>query len=86
MERSNLTVRTFMSRFARLSLGFSKKLENLVAASAMYIAHYNFAWRTRFSDNSGKPGKLRPAAAIMVGVTNRLWNFDELYRAIIHYG
>jgi IS1 family transposase len=86
VERSNLTVRTFMRRFARLSLGFSKKLENLVAASAMYIAHYNFVWRTRYSDNSGKPGKLRPTAAMMAGVTNRLWNFDEFYRVVFHYG
>ena len=83
VERSNLTVRTFMRRFARLSLGFSKKLENLVAASAMYIAHYNFVWRTR---HSGKSGKLRPTAAMMAGLTTRLWNFDELYRAVIHYG
>ena len=86
VERNNLTTRTFMRRFARLSLGFSKKLENLVSASAMYVAHYNFVWRTRYSDNSGKPGKLRPTAALMAGVTDRIWNFDELYRVIIHYG
>ncbi|MEX2092742.1 MAG: hypothetical protein WD971_08705, partial [Pirellulales bacterium] len=29
VERNNLTTRTFMKRFARLSLGFSKKRENL---------------------------------------------------------
>jgi len=30
VERHNLTIRTLMKRFTRLSLGFSKKLENLV--------------------------------------------------------
>ena len=33
VERNNLTIRTFMKRFTRLSLGFSKKLENLAAAT-----------------------------------------------------
>ena len=42
MERSNLTIRTFMKRFTRLSLGVSKKLENLAAAVALHVAHYNF--------------------------------------------
>ena len=32
VERHNLTIRTLMKRFTRLSLGFSKKLENLEAA------------------------------------------------------
>ncbi len=31
VERNNLTVRTFLKRFNRLTLGFSKKLENLEA-------------------------------------------------------
>src|SRR5262249_54802539 len=31
-ERNNLTIRTFMKRFTRLALGFSRKLENLEAA------------------------------------------------------
>lgn len=86
VERSNLTIRTFMRRFARLSLGFSKKLENLEAAAAIYIAHYNFVWRTRHNDQSGHPGKLRPTAAMMAGITNRLWNFDDFYRQVQYYG
>ncbi len=86
VERSNLTIRTFMRRFARLSLGFSKKLENLEAAAAIYIAHYNFVWRTRHTDQSGCPGKLRPTAAMMAGVTSRLWNFDDFYREVSYYG
>ena len=42
VERNNLTIRTFMKRFARLALGFSKKLENLAAATAIHVAVYNF--------------------------------------------
>src|SRR6476620_9363898 len=41
VERNNLTIRTFMKRFARPSLGFSKKLENLAAAVALQMAYYN---------------------------------------------
>jgi len=86
IERQNLTVRTFMRRFTRLSLGFSKKFDNLAAAVAMYLAYYNFVWRTRHSDQSGKPGKLRPTAAMMAKVTDHLRNFEELYETIIRYG
>jgi IS1 family transposase len=43
VERHNLSIRTFMRRFTRLALGFSKKLDNLAAATAIYVAHYNFA-------------------------------------------
>ena len=42
VERHNLTIRTLMKRFTRLSLGFSKKLANLEAAVAMFLAYYNF--------------------------------------------
>jgi len=42
VERVNLTARTLMKRFTRLSLCFSKKLENLAAAVAIYVAYYNF--------------------------------------------
>jgi IS1 family transposase len=79
VERHNLTIRTLMRRFTRLSLGFSKKLENLEAACAMFLAYYNFCWRTRYPDYSGKPGKRRPPAAVLAGVTDHTWKFDELF-------
>jgi IS1 family transposase len=81
VERHNLTIRTLMRRFTRLSLGFSKKLENLEAACAMFLAYYNFCWRTRYPDQSGKPGKRRPPAAMLAGVTDHVWKFDELFAA-----
>ncbi len=69
VERHNLTVRTFMRRFTRLALGFSKKLENLEAACALHMAYYNFCWR---------PGEMRVTPAMAAGVTDRLWSFDDL--------
>src|SRR2546426_1918397 len=38
VERNNLTMRTFLRRLTRLSLGFSKKLENLKHAVALHFA------------------------------------------------
>ena len=86
VERNNGTIRTFMKRFCRLTYCFSKKLANHEAAIAMFIAYYNFVWRTRHTDQSGKPGKLRPTAAMMAKVVPDLWNFDRLYNEVIQYG
>lgn len=85
VERNNLTIRTFMRRFTRLSLGFSKKLECLTAACGMFAGYYNLIWRTRYPDKSGRPGKKRPTAAMMAGVTDHLWDFNELYWTAIQY-
>lgn len=85
VERHNLTIRTFMRRFTRLSLGFSKKLECLEAACGMFAAYYNLVWRTRYPDESGHPGKKRPPAAMLAGVTDHLWSFDELYWTALQY-
>jgi hypothetical protein len=86
VERNNGTIRTFMNRFCRLTYCFSKKLANHEAAIAMFIAYYNFVWRTRHTDQSGKPGKLRPTAAMMAKVVPDLWSFDRLYNEVIQYG
>ncbi len=82
IERHNLTIRTFMKRFTRLALGFSKKLENLEAACALHLAYYNFCWRTRYPDKSGKRGQRRPPAAMLAGVTDHVWKFEELFTAV----
>lgn len=70
VERNNLTIRTFMRRFTRLSLGFSKKVENLRAAISLYVAHCNFVRRH---------GRLRRTPAMAAGVSDRLWSLAELY-------
>ncbi len=73
IERNNLTVRTFIRRFTRLSLGFSKKLENLEAAIALHTAYYNFCWR---------PGKMRVTPAMAAGVVSSFWSFADFVAAL----
>jgi transposase-like protein/IS1 family transposase len=41
-ERTNLSVRTFNRRFTRCTLGYSKKLDNLKHAVALFVWHFNF--------------------------------------------
>jgi IS1 family transposase len=41
-ERTNLSVRTFNRRFTRCTIGYSKKLENLKHAVALFVWHFNF--------------------------------------------
>ncbi|MGO8745253.1 MAG: IS1 family transposase [Thermoguttaceae bacterium] len=79
VERHNLTVRTLMKRFTRLSLGFSKKLENLDAAVAVFLAYYNFVWRTHDVLN----GRTRLPAAMAAGVIDELWDFERLYDEVM---
>jgi IS1 family transposase len=79
VERHNLTIRTFMRRFTRLSLGFSKKLENLSAAVAMYMAFYNFCWRPRFP---GTSGRRRVTPAMAAGIERELWSFGRLFSTV----
>lgn len=66
VERHNLTIRTFLKRFTRLALGFSKKLENLDAAIALYVVHYNFC---RWHNTLGKT----PAMAAKITGIRGTW-------------
>ena len=75
-ERNNLNCRTFMRRLTRLSLGFSKRVENLEAALWVYLAHYNFV-RVH--------GSLRTSPAMACGVTNHLWTIEELLNSGAKY-
>ena len=69
IERQNLTMRMQLRRVTRLTNAFSKKLENLKAACAPYFAHYNFC-RVYSS--------LRVTPAMAAGVTERVWELEEL--------
>lgn len=71
-ERNNLTIRTFMRRFTRLALGFSRKIENLEAAVNLHVAYYNFCWQ---------PGELGTTPAVAAGIAANTWKFDELLAA-----
>ena len=76
VERSNLTMRTFLRRMTRLCWGFSKKLENLRAAIALYFAHYNFC---RIH------GTLRVTPAMEAGLTDHVWTLSELLTSWTNY-
>jgi IS1 family transposase len=65
VERSNLTFRMQNRRFARLTNGFSKKIENHAYSVALFVMSYNF---TRIHKT------LRVTPAMAAGVTNRLWD------------
>ncbi|MCH7725251.1 MAG: hypothetical protein IH991_02035 [Planctomycetes bacterium] len=80
VERLNGTQRVFLKRLNRLTLCFSKKMENLEAAFAMFAAYYNYCWQTRMP---GKSGKKRPSAAMMAKLAGHVWDFDELFDVIL---
>jgi len=79
VERNNATIRLFIKRFTRLTYAFSKKLENLAAAVAIHVAHFNFWWRMR--ENEG--GRMRMTPAMQAGVVGTLWSIEDLYDAVI---
>lgn len=69
VERQNLTMRLHMKRLARLTLGFSKKLENFRAATALHFAYYNFV---------KIHSTIRMTPAMALGVSSRLWKVEDL--------
>ena len=69
VERQNLTMRMGMRRFTRLTNGFSKKVENLACAVSLHFMYYNFC---RIHQT------LRVTPAMEAGVTDHVWNIEEL--------
>ena len=69
IERHNLTMRMAIRRPTRLTTAFSRKLENLKAALALYFVSYNFC---RIH------GSLRITLGMAAGIPNRVWNIEEL--------
>lgn len=69
VERMNLTMRMSMRRFTRLTNGFSKKVENLRHAVALYAVHYNFC---RVHQT------LRVTPAMEAGIADHVWEMGEL--------
>lgn len=69
-----------IEEITRLTLAFSKKLDNLNAAVAMHIANYNFCWRPR---ENCKSGRKRPTPAMAARVTDRLWMFEVLFETVM---
>ena len=73
VERQNLTMRMNMRRFTRLTNGFSKKVENLGHAVALYFMHYNFC---RVHQT------LRVTPAMEAKVTDHIWGIEEILNLI----
>ncbi len=69
VEGQNLSMRMGMRRFTRLTNGFSKKIENHIAAVAIYFMHYNFC-RVHQS--------LRVTPAMAAGITDHVWSLEEV--------
>jgi IS1 family transposase len=70
VERQNLTMRMSMRRFTRLTNGFSKKVENHVAALSLHFMHYNFC-RAHKSLDGRTP-------AMAAGLADHVWTVREL--------
>ena len=70
VERNNGTIRQQLRRFTRKTLGFSKKLRNLRAAVALYVAWYDFV-RPHGSLHGCTP-------AMALGLAETFWPLERL--------
>jgi hypothetical protein len=62
-----------MRRLTRLTLAFSKKLDNFKAAVALHFAYYNFV---------KIHGTIRCTPAMAAGVEKSLWTVGDLVEAV----
>jgi len=69
IERTNLTVRHFNKRFARLGLGWSRKLDNHRRAVSLFVAVFNFCKVHR---------TLGTTPAHASGITDGAWTIERL--------
>ncbi|HKQ45620.1 MAG TPA: DDE-type integrase/transposase/recombinase [Rhizomicrobium sp.] len=73
VEKHNQTMRQHMKRFARLTAGHSKKIDNHVHMVALYTCWYNFARM-----NSA----VRMSPAMACGLEQRLWDIGDIVKLI----
>jgi len=62
-------IRLFNRRLTRLTLGYSKKLQNLKYAMALFIAHFNFC-RVHST--------LKQTPAMTAGLVNHVWSVGKI--------
>ena len=74
VERQNLSLRMASKRFARLSNGFSKKIDCHLAAVSLYVAFYNLC-RSHEA--------LRQTPAMALGIADHVWTVAELIEAAL---
>ena len=73
VERQNLNIRLFNRRFTRLTLGYSKKLENLRHSVALFVCYWNFCWKHTTTGQT-------PAQASKL--TDHVWTVSELLEKV----
>jgi hypothetical protein len=73
LEPQNVTMRMRLRRFARLTNGFSKKIENHASPPALFYMHYNLC-RTHQT--------LPVTPATEAGTPDHVWGTDELVALI----
>lgn len=73
VERQNLTMRMHMRRFTRLTNGFSKKLDNHMAAISLHFMFYNFAKIHK---------TLRVTPAMEAKATDHVWTIEEIVNLV----
>lgn len=73
VENTNLQIRMRCRRLTRLTNAFSRKLENLKAAVAIYMLDYNMIRRH---------GTIRCTPAVAAGVTDHAWTWREVLEQV----
>jgi hypothetical protein len=69
VERTNLSLRQFNRRYGRMTLGYSKTLENLRHSTALFVWHFNFV--RKHSAHGKTPGQA-------AGLTNEPMEIKDL--------
>lgn len=85
VERTNLTSRHMNARLTRKTLGFSKQLDMLSAASVWEDGVYNLTRPVktlRLEVNDGLRRWLPRSPAMKAGLTDHLWTIAELLRLV----
>lgn len=81
VERTNLTSRHMNGRLVRKTLGFSKRVQMLRAASVWEDVVYNLARHVktlRLEVNDGSRRWLQRSPAMVAGLTDHIWSIEEL--------
>lgn len=73
VERQNLTMRTNIRRFTRLTNAFSKKAENHMHTISLHFMYYNFC---RIHQT------LRVTPAMEAGISDHVWSLEEVINLI----
>lgn len=76
VERANLTMRTPMRRFTRLTHGFSKKAGNHAHAVSLYFLFYNYCRPHATLTKAARGVRTTPAMA--AGVADRVWTVEDV--------